>query len=158
MITCHQIEPAPSEEASVQNIDDTITLDETDRHRRRIALRSDNGVEFLLELDQARLLKQGDVLRLSDGRGIKVLAEPEPLYEIRARDPMHLLQLAWHVGNRHLATQVMADHLRIREDPVIRNMLIELGASITPVSCGFDPEGGAYDEQKGAHTHHHDHQ
>ena len=44
-----------------------ITLDETARHRRRMAMISDNGIEFLLDLPEARLLRHGDGLVLSDG-------------------------------------------------------------------------------------------
>ena len=157
MITCHTVERAASaysdthpDTAASDNIVDTVTLDETDRHRRRIRLTSDSGITFLLELSAATLLLQDDVLRLNDGRGIRVQALPEALYEIRARDPLHLLTLAWHVGNRHLATQIKGDHLRIRRDPVIRTMLEQLGARVTDIQAGFDPQGGAYGD---AHAH-----
>ncbi|NND89493.1 MAG: urease accessory protein UreE [Granulosicoccus sp.] len=136
------------------SIADTITLDETDRHRRRFAMVSDHGIDFLLELQSPVLLLQDDVLRLSDGRGIRVLAKPEPLYSVHARDPLHLLMLAWHVGNRHLATQIEQDHFLIRRDPVIRTMLEELGAVVTDIECGFNPLGGAYDNGHG-HVHSH---
>ncbi|MEE9320528.1 MAG: urease accessory protein UreE [Granulosicoccus sp.] len=130
----------------------TITLDETDRHRRRYAMTSDNGIAFLLELKTATLLREGDLLLLDDGRRIEVRAEAEPLYEIRANDKRHLLQLSWHLGNRHLPTQIMADHLRIRRDSVIRDMIIGLGGQVSDTLAGFDPEGGAY-----ADSHDHDH-
>lgn len=134
---------------------DTITLDETDRHRRRLAMTSDSGIEFLLELSAPMLLRENDVLRLSDGRTIRVIAKPEPLYSVRGTDPVHLLNLAWHVGNRHLATQINHDHFLIRRDPVIRDMLEELGATVEDLECGFNPIGGAYDPQQGeAHSHH----
>ena len=135
---------------------DTITLQEGDRHRRRLKLTSDNGIAFLLDLPEARLLRDGDGLELEDGRIVKVVAAPEPLYEIRGRDGHHLLILSWHLGNRHLPSQIFSDHIRIRRDHVIREMLENLGASITEVDAGFDPEGGAYDASK-AHRHHHDH-
>ena len=137
---------------------DTITLDETDRHRRRFLLTSDSGIKFLLELPSATLLMQDDVLRLNDGRGIRVQAMPEALYEIRGTDRMHLLTLTWHVGNRHLATQILPDHVRIRSDSVIRTMLEQLGAQVTPIQAGFNPEGGAYgDAHSNHHSHDHDH-
>lgn len=129
---------------------DTITLDETARHRRRVKMVSDNGIEFLLDLPEARLLRHGDGIKLDDGRVIEVVAEPEELYEVRAADPHHLLQLSWQLGNRHLPTQIMKDHLRIRRDHVIREMLEGLGATVTVVTASFDPEGGAY-----ANGHHH---
>ena len=134
-----------------------ITLDETARHRRRMAMISDNGIEFLLDLPEARLLRHGDGLVLDDGRVIEVKAEPEALYEVRANDARHLLALAWQIGNRHLAAQIMEDCILIRRDHVIREMLEGLGATVTEIEASFDPEGGAYGGAHASH-HHHDHE
>ena len=136
-----------------QNPADTITLDETGRHRRRMKLVSDGGIAFLLDLKETRLLRHGEGLQLSDGRVIEVRAAPEALYEIRGRDAQHLLALAWQIGNRHLAAQILADRILIRQDAVIRTMLEGLGASVTEIEAPFDPEGGAY---ASGHHHHHD--
>ena len=164
MISCSTVERAdinasgeaiPTESSG--DIVDTITLDETDRHRRRILLNSDGGIEFLLELEAVTLLKQNDVLRLSDGRGIVVKAQAEPLYEIRANNRRHLLQLTWHVGNRHLASEIHEDHIRIRQDPVIKRMLEQLGATVSETLAGFNPQGGAYGDAHSSHHHSHDH-
>ena len=137
----------------------TITLDETARHRRRMRMVSDrlaNGstISFLLDLPQAQLLRHGDGLVLDDGRIIEVLAEPEALMEVRGRDARHLLSLAWQIGNRHLAAEITAETIRLRNDHVIRDMLTGLGASVRDIQAPFDPEGGAYG---GAHAAHHDH-
>lgn len=137
---------------------DTITLDETARHRRRMKMTSDNGIPFLLDLAQARLLRHGEGLVLEDGRVIEVRAEPEALYEVAGRNQTHLLQLAWHMGNRHLPTQIMPDHIRIRRDHVIKAMLEGLGGMVREIDAPFDPEGGAYGENPGhSHSHSHDH-
>ena len=141
----------------------TITLDETARHRRRMKMVSDNGIEFLLDLAEARLLRHGDGLLLDDGRVIEVRAAPEDLLEVSGRDARHLLALAWQIGNRHLAAQILPDRILIRRDHVIRDMLEGLGAAVADVSAPFDPEGGAYGDAHGAHghghahAHHHDH-
>ena len=134
---------------------DTITLDETARHRRRVKLVSDGGIEFLLDLPQARLLRHGEGLVLEDGRVIEVRAEPEKLMEVRSRDARHLLALAWQIGNRHLAAQIGEDRILIRHDHVIRDMLIGLGATVSDIEAPFDPEGGAYGDDHHAHHHHH---
>ena len=63
---------------------------------------------------------------------------------LRGRDAKHLMQLAWHIGNRHTPCQVAEDHLVIRRDPVIEQMLQGLGASLTLALAPFRPEGGAY--------------
>lgn len=136
---------------------DAITLDETARHRRRMKMVSDNGIEFLLDLPEARLLRHGEGLVLEDGRVVEVLAEPEQLYEVRGRDGKHLLQLAWQLGNRHLPAQISKDRIRIRADHVIKDMLLGLGASVSDISAPFDPEGGAYGAASGDHHHAHSH-
>lgn len=117
---------------------------------------SDGGVEFLLDLPEARLLKHGEGLRLSDGRVIEVRAVPEALYEVTGRNTRHLLTLAWQIGNRHLAADVTDSRIRIRADHVIKEMLEGLGATVTEIEAPFDPEGGAYGGAHQGHHHHHE--
>ena len=123
---------------------DTVVLDFDDRHRRRMAMTGTRGLEFLLDLENAVALRGGDALVLEDGRLIEVVAAPEPLLEIRGNDPQHLVRVAWHLGNRHLPTQIMPKGLRIRRDHVIEAMVKGLGARIIEIEAPFDPEGGAY--------------
>lgn len=130
---------------------DHITLDQDARHRRRILLTSDSGVACLLDLPHAVQMRHGDALLLDDDRLVEILAAAEDLLEIRADSPEHLLKLAWHLGNRHLAAQVQADRILIRHDRVIAQMLENLGATVARVSLPFDPEGGAYGG--GHHAH-----
>jgi urease accessory protein len=130
---------------------DTVVLDFDDRHRRRMAMTGTRGLEFLLDLENAVALRGGDALVLDDGRLIEVVAAPEPLIEIRGADPHHLVRLAWHLGNRHLPTQIMAKGLRIRRDHVIEAMVKGLGARVIEIEAPFDPEGGAY--AGGGHAH-----
>jgi urease accessory protein len=123
---------------------DTVVLDFDDRHRRRMVMTGTHGLEFLLDLESAVALRGGDALVLEDGRLVEVVAAPEPLAEIRGSDPQHLARLAWHLGNRHLPTQITARGLRIRRDHVIEAMVRGLGARIIEIEAPFDPEGGAY--------------
>jgi urease accessory protein len=130
---------------------DTIVLDFDDRHRRRMAMTGTRGLEFLLDLEHATVLRGGDALVLDDDRLIEVVAAAEPLIEIRGTDPQHLVRIAWHLGNRHLPTQITARGLRIRRDHVIEAMVRGLGARVIEIESPFDPEGGAYAE--GGHAH-----
>jgi urease accessory protein len=140
---------------------DRVVLDETGRHRRRLRLTGEGGTAFLLDLAEATLLRDGDALRLEDGRMVEVRAASEPLYRVRALDgkTASLLRLAWHLGNRHLAAQITAEEIVIRRDHVIRAMLEGLGAVVEEIDAPFDPEGGAYAAHGGGagHGHHHDH-
>ena len=139
---------------------DTVVLGFDDRHRRRMAMTGTRGLEFLLDLENAVALRGGDALVLEDGRLIEVVAAPEPLAEIRCNDPQHLVRVAWHLGNRHLPTQITLKGLRIRRDHVIEAMVKGLGARVIEIDAPFDPEGGAYAGGGHAHAsehHAHDH-
>jgi len=136
---------------------DTVVLDFDDRHRRRFAMEGVGGLNFLLDLPEAVALRTGDALKLEDGRLVEILGASEPLAEIRAESPEHLLRLAWHLGNRHLPVQVAGQKLRIRRDHVIEAMVQGLGGQVRAVEAAFDPEGGAYAQAMHAHHHGHDH-
>ena len=85
-----------------------------------------------------------DAIQLDDGRLVEVIAAPELLYEIRARDTDHLVRLAWHIGNRHTSAQLEASRILIKRDHVLKTMLEGLGAIVTNVSEPFFAEHGAY--------------
>ena len=131
-----------------------LTLDFDGRHRRRMRLTTDLGEEVLLDLPKAVAMADGDALQLDDGRLLKVRAAAEPIVEVRHKEPDQLIRLAWHLGNRHLPTEIRDQILCIRPDPVIEAMLHGLGAELVKVRAPFQPEGGAY----GGHGHHHDHE
>jgi urease accessory protein len=126
-----------------------VTLAQHDRHRRRIRLTADDGTVFLLDLQEATVLRHGDGLKLDGGGYIEVRAAVEPLVEVRAISSQLLARLAWHLGNRHLPAAIHADRILIRDDHVIVDMLKGLGAEVKAVEAPFDPEGGAY----GQHNH-----
>ena len=137
---------------------DSVVLDYDERHRRRVTMKGVRGLEFLLDLDEAVLLRGGDGLKLEDGRVVEVVAAPEPLTEFRANEPATLVRLAWHLGNRHLPTELMRKALRIRRDPVIEEMARGLDAAVLAIEAPFNPEGGAYAKSGHDHApHDHDH-
>ncbi|WP_405226731.1 urease accessory protein UreE [Lentisalinibacter sediminis] len=129
---------------------DVVELDYDARHRRRIAMRTESGREFLLDLPKAVALADGDGLALSDGTSVRVRAKPERVIDVRAASPEQLLRIAWHLGNRHLPTQILGETIRIRYDHVILDMLAGLGADTRTTEAPFHPEGGAY----AGHSHH----
>lgn len=132
----------------------TVTLLFEERHRRRIRLVTDQGEEFLLDLPKALAMADGDGLRLEDGRWIRIQAAPEPVVEITHGEPEKLARLAWHLGNRHLPTQIDRGVLRIRPDHVIEAMLESLGANLVRINAPFQPEAGAY-SSRGERQHVH---
>lgn len=134
---------------------DGVTLDFDSRHRRRIRLNTDGGKSILLDLERAVAMAGGDGLELDDGGWIEVRAAAEPLLEIRAAEPTLFARLAWHLGNRHVPTEIAPDAIRIRPDHVLEVMLTGLGAAVTHVVLPFQPEGGAYGGYGGGHDHDH---
>ena len=133
-----------------------MRLDYDRRTRRRIALTGAGGLAFLLDLAKAPVLAAGDGLKLEDGRIVAVEAAPERLLEIACRDERALARIAWHLGNRHLATEIGARVVYIRDDHVIADMARGLGAEVRSVERPFNPEGGAYG-QGAVHGHSHGH-
>ncbi|HEX8892616.1 MAG TPA: urease accessory protein UreE [Terriglobales bacterium] len=132
----------------------TLTLDFDARHRRRICLTADYGTDVLLDLPKAVAMADGDGLQLDDGNWILVKAADEPLIEVRHPDRHQLARLAWHLGNRHLPTEIREDSLLIRPDHVIEDMLRGFGAKLVKIEAPFQPEGGAYGSSQNAHSHH----
>ena len=133
---------------------DTVTLAHGDRHRRRVRLTTDAGTPFLLDLPETRVLRDGDLLRLDDGRLIAVRAAAEPVLEVTASSPADLARLAWHLGNRHTPVQVLDEGLlRLAPDHVLEAMLRGLGGFVTRTTAPFAPEGGAYAHGGHAATH-----
>jgi urease accessory protein len=136
---------------------DSVVLDYDDRHRRRVSMRGLKGLLFLLDLPTATGLRGGDALVLEDGRLIEVIAAPEPLLEIRCTNARHLARVSWHLGNRHVPTQLLPAMLRVRRDHVIAELAEHLGAQVMEIEAPFDPEGGAYSMPSHHHaSHHHD--
>lgn len=117
-----------------------VALSYEDRFLRRKRLETDRG-DILVDLSETVSLNHGDALELTDGRLIEIVAAPEPLLAVTGPD---LLRYVWHIGNRHAPCAMSPDRLLIREDAVMAEMLRQLGATVTPVSEPFTPEGGAY--------------
>jgi urease accessory protein len=142
-----------------------LRLDHDLRTRRRMVFTTGQGSSILLDMPRTVRLRDGDGLMLDDGSIVRVEAASEALIEIHAHDLPALVRIAWHLGNRHLPTQLLGDRLRIRHDHVIADMVAGLGGHCEAIMAPFDPEGGAYAEGAGAshnhghgHDHHHDHE
>jgi urease accessory protein len=115
----------------------------------------------MVDLPQTTVLEHGDALALEDGRLVEVVAAEEELLEVTGHGAAELSQLAWHIGNRHLAAQIEQYRILILRDQVIRDMLSGLGAHVRDVIEPFHPVRGAYSGQTHSHGHgdhhHHDH-
>ncbi|MEB3212114.1 MAG: urease accessory protein UreE, partial [Leptolyngbyaceae bacterium] len=68
----------------------------------------------------------------------------EAVLTVRGQTSLDLMKAAYHLGNRHVAVEVNADYLRLSPDPVLKNMLVQMGLTVTEDVQPFTPETGAY--------------
>lgn len=135
----------------------TAILRHDERHLRRKAISLTNGVKIFIDLPETVLLTSEDELMLSDGSIVQINAADEPLYAVTTSDLNHLMELVWHIGNRHLAAEVSQERILIARDHVIKAMLEGLGATVTEITSPFNPVRGAYAGQHHGHHHHSSH-
>ena len=120
------------------------------RQKSRLRTRLASGEEVGLFLERGAVLRDGDCLRSSDGRVLRVAAAEEDLMEVRSGEPRLLARAAYHLGNRHTPMEVGEGWLRFGADPVLAEMLLGLGLEVHALRAPFEPEAGAY-----AAGHHH---
>ncbi|RCL03877.1 MAG: urease accessory protein [Candidatus Tokpelaia sp. JSC161] len=128
-------------------IHDVIPLSYEERHVRRKVLPMANGNTLIFDFIQTVQLSEGDLLMSESGEFFRVKALDESLYEVRGKNSVHLLELAWHCGNRHLAIEICLDCLRVFRDPVIGATLKKLDADVQEITDSFHPFHG------GSHVH-----
>jgi urease accessory protein len=128
----------------------TVRLIFDARSKSRLLLTLDSGERAALIVERGRLLRGGDRVVTEDGREVLIIAAEESLLEARSDDPLLIAKAAYHLGNRHVAVQVMPDRLRFLNDHVLEEMVKGLGLKVEAVVAAFEPEGGAY-------GHHHAH-
>lgn len=127
------------------------------REKSRLRAQLSSGEEVAVFTVRGTVLRNGDLLKGDDGRVVRIVAAKESTYRVECETPRTLLRCAFHLGNRHTQAQVAGDggkgFLRIRKDPVLKEMLEGLGAKVTEELAAFEPESGAYG---GGHHHHGD--
>lgn len=134
-----------------------VVLTHDERHLRRKLLHMTHDDVVMLDLREPTVLEHGDLLVLEEDAGyVEVVAAEEPLLEIKPRNHLHQIELAWHLGNRHLPAQIEESRILIERDHVIKAMLEGLGATVSEVNEPFSPVHGAYHAHV-SHDNHHAH-
>ncbi len=136
-------------------VHDSLVLPWERRERCRMRTTLASGEEVALFLPRGAPLRHGDLLRGDDGRVVRVVAAPEPTYAVRCGDALTLARCAYHLGNRHTQLQLCEWGLRMRLDPVLREMVVGLGARVEEELASFEPESGAYTGSAAGHAHDH---
>ena len=123
------------------------------RRKSRQLVKLDTGEEVGLLLPPGTVLGDGDVIETEDGSKLKIQAAKEELMMVTALDPFLLLRAGYHLGNRHAAIELRPDRILLPVDPVLLEMLVGLGVTVSRVTEKFTPETGAYG---GGHKHGHE--
>ena len=129
---------------------DRVHLTFEARSKSRLLLTLENGERAALVVERGRVLHSGDRVRTEDGREVEIIAAEEPLLEASSNDALLIARTAYHLGNRHVALQVLPGRLRFLKDHVFAAMVRKLGLEVEELQAAFEPEGGAY-------GHHHAH-
>ncbi len=124
--------------------DDVVTLPYESRQKSRLLLKTDNGTHIGLFLPRGHVLHKGSVLTGPDHYRVRIDAAPESLSIVRTDDALQLAKACYHLGNRHVALQILPGELRYLTDHVLDHMLEGLGLEVLHELLPFEPEQGAY--------------
>ena len=130
-----------------------IHLPYLERSKSRQAYTFEDGLKVLINLPRGGIMRGGDVLIDEDGQFYLVCALPEKILRVTSINQLSLMRAAYHLGNRHIPIEVGLNYLHLETDPVLADMLKQLGVDVSTESLPFEPEHGAYG---GGHKHGHD--
>ncbi len=138
----HAIDVLSPAERHDRPVADAVLLDYAQRNTQKIIVTGIRGGVIEIDLRELAFLRTDDLMVLEGGGLVGVVAAPEPLIEARAADVAALSRLAWHLGDRHVPVQLLANRIRARRDAAIEALLTSLGAKVTMIEALFEPEGG----------------
>ena len=128
----------------------SLTLPFELRQKSRLLTQLDSGEKAALFLPRGTVLRQGDLLRSRCGQVIEVRAAAETISTAATTDPVLLARAAYHLGNRHIALEIASGRLCYLHDPVLDELVQQLGLTVSIEQAPFEPEAGAY---SGHHGH-----
>ncbi len=138
-----------------------VVLDWDTRQKSRFDAVDASGRALGVFLARGTVVRGGDLLVAEDGSLIRVQAAEQPVMRVTAcaqhGSPFDLLRAAYHLGNRHVPIELRPDHLQIEPDPVLGELLQQMGLDVLTMEAAFEPEGGAYAKSGPAHGHGHAH-
>jgi len=147
----------------------TVELDWDTRSKSRFDITDSLGRHIGVFLPRGQVVRGSDVLVTEDGSLVRMIAAPQPVLRVTAcaeHGSAHdLARAAYHLGNRHVALEVQANHLQLEPDPVLAQMLRAMHLIVSEIKAPFEPESGAYaaggltaGHGHDAHDHDHAHQ
>lgn len=124
--------------------DDSLTLPFESRQKSRLPALTDGGVKVGLFLRRGQYLRSGVVLTGTEKFKVMIKAAPETLSVVRTDDALLFARVCYHLGNRHIALQILPGELRFLSDHVLDHMVEGLGLAVAHETLPFEPEAGAY--------------
>lgn len=124
--------------------DDSLTLPFEARQKSRLPAYTDGGVKVGLFLQRGHYLRSGVVLTGTEKFSVMIKAAAETLSVVRTDDSLLFARACYHLGNRHIALQIMPGELRYLSDHVLDHLVEGLGLNVSHETLPFEPEAGAY--------------
>ncbi len=160
-----------SGDAQPGKIADTLLLKFDDRRRQQGFVFGTKGTCIEFDFAEPPRLHTDDLLVLDDGRLAEVVADIEPVIELRAKelakDFAAIARLLVALGNRHIPVQILANRIRLQKRPEVEALVTEHGLKGAELTAPFEPDEGvelAHDHAHGeghghggghGHGHHH---
>jgi len=140
------------------DIIDTLLLKFADRRKQQGFVFGGKGTCVEFDFPSAPQLRTDDLLVLDDGTLAEVVADVEPLLEVREKDFVKVARLILTLGSRHVPVQILPNRIRVLATPELETLLAERGITPTQVSAPFEPDDAhGHDHHDHGHHHHHDH-
>ena len=136
-------------------IADTLLLRFDDRRRQQGFVFGGKGTCVELDFPEPPRLRTDDLLVLDDGRLAEVVADSEPLIELRAKDFAAMARLVLTLGNRHVPVQILTNRIRLQKLPEIEALVAEHGLAGIEVTAPFEPDDDPHGHGHHDHGHHH---
>ncbi|HWV53878.1 urease accessory protein UreE [Pseudorhodoplanes sp.] len=131
---------------------DTVLLNQDARRAPRGMVVGLRGTPIEFALPAGTRLGVDDRVLLDDGSAVDIVASPEPLIEVRAKDAATLARAAWLLGDHHIPVEIHARYLRVSRTGYVSDLLRTLDVNTRQIDAPFEPEGGAYDHMAGGDT------
>jgi urease accessory protein len=143
-------------EPPVGEIVDTLLLKFDDRRKQQGFVFGGKGTCIEFDFPAPPRLRTDDLLVLDDGTLAEVVADIEPVIEVRAKNFAAIARLVLALGNRHVPVQVLANRIRLQKRPEIEALVAEQGLEGIEMTAPFEPDDGPHGHDRG-HEHDHDH-
>jgi urease accessory protein len=134
-------------------IADTLLLKFDDRCRQQGFVFGSKGTCIEFDFPEPPHLRTDDLLVLDDGRLAEVVADVEPVIEVRAKDFAAVARLILALGNRHVPVQILANRIRLQKRPEVEALVAQHGLKATELTAPFEPD----EEAHHGHSHNHAH-